>query len=355
MTKRVLLIGPWPPPTGGVATHVSRLADLLEQADWRVKVLGHGAFVPSRRVSRIRLERGLGLQVIAALPIRQVIHGHSVLSSYPVEHRMDQFIRAVRTTHAKWVESLHDETLVDRLPLFSDRLARRFRWFLSQAEVVVASSPRLGALAIDLGIDASRIMMIRPLLPTVTEEVQPLPDRLRRFVEAHEPLIVAVGAKIPTYDLEAVAKVFAGIRVESTKAGLVILSSGFASDARTAAAVGSAIEAVRADVLDLVDLPPAHVRQLFRAASVVVRGVIQESFGLTRVEAMLEGTPVVATPTGAHDFVEPYEFGREDSLRLAIERALSPRAAEQLAAFQRLYRAEAEHNFGALLAAYEFA
>src|SRR4051794_4638814 len=37
----VLLVGPYPPPIGGVSTHVSRLAQLLEEAGLHVGVLNH--------------------------------------------------------------------------------------------------------------------------------------------------------------------------------------------------------------------------------------------------------------------------------------------------------------------------
>ena len=67
-------------------------------------------------------------------------------------------------------------------------------------------------------------------------------------------------------------------------------------------------------------MSPAACEPLMEDADVVVRGHARESYGLSRVESLLAGTPVVGTPVGEQLFVATYEYGDPDSLRAALGR-----------------------------------
>ena len=115
------------------------------------------------------------------------------------------------------------------------------------------------------------------------------------------------------------------------------------------------VESTLADLGDRVwlaeDVPNSQVTALLRSSTVLIRGTQQESFGLSRIEALLAGIPVVATDTGQTDFMTLYTYGNERSLLAATSRA-SDAGPEALQAAAAHYGQVASQSFETILDVY---
>ena len=102
-----------------------------------------------------------------------------------------------------------------------------------------------------------------------------------------------------------------------------------------------------------LDLSREQALAAYRRCDVVVRSIRLESYGLSRVEAICQGTPVVATNTGETRGMLCYEFGDIDGLARQLEAALTEQARDNTKYWARLYSKEAAQNRQRLLALLE--
>src|SRR5205807_8542429 len=122
--------------------------------------------------------------------------------------------------------------------------------------------------------------------------------------------------------------------------GLVLLDGRFARD-----------ESYRADVLHgrdwitvLEDVPNEEVFPILKASDVFVRAFGQESYGISRVEAIWCGVPVVATNVGETRGMLTYEFGDIQALIGQLRRALFQEKPDDLRAASAMFHREAERK-----------
>ena len=94
----------------------------------------------------------------------------------------------------------------------------------------------------------------------------------------------------------------------------------------------------------VTNLPHAEVLTIFRRSDVVVRAVRRESYGLSRIEAVCQGTPVVATRTGETRGMLCFEFGDIHSLVTQLKMALTDDAKRRAERWAEVYRKEAQSN-----------
>jgi glycosyltransferase involved in cell wall biosynthesis len=96
-----------------------------------------------------------------------------------------------------------------------------------------------------------------------------------------------------------------------------------------------------------VNVPHPDVFQIFKRSDVFVRGFGFDSYGLSRIEAIWAGLPVVATRSGETRGMLLYDFADVSALTRQLERALSEPPSD-LEHWSALYRKEAEANLLAI-------
>ena len=172
-------------------------------------------------------------------------------------------------------------------------------------------------------------------------------DGLFSGAERRARRVCSVGVFIPEYGFLHAAEAVGRLRREAGEdVGLVLLDGGFACD-----------EAYREEVLRgrpwvtvLKNVPHPHVFQIMRRCDAFVRGFGLESYGLSRVEAVWAGLPVVATRAGETRGMLLYDFGDVGALTSQLRRALSGGHARETAEWAATYRREAEENLKAVTA-----
>ena len=354
--KRVVLFGPWPPPYGGVASHMQDLAHNLAGRSVQTRLLCYGEFRAMRHVRRISVVRPGWwrslLKVYLTLSPQAILHDHSGMVPNPDEGLLRSLWSAGRRRGARWILTLHDGTLPGRFTEWPRAMRDTCARFLRCPEHVICVGGRLQAFLEELGIPSGSLSNIPPLLPVAEVPEVALPPTVQAFLGGHSPVIATVGAFHANYDLAAVARAFPRILQEHPRAGLVVVDAGFTDDDASRRAVLQVLEeGLTGAYCLLTRVPREHVLQILRASAVFVRGTRFESFGLSRVEAILLGTPVVTTEAGETRYMRIYPYGDPAELAREVLAVLADRP--DLADAQRFYNTMAEQTLDRILGVYD--
>ncbi len=319
----IVVFGPWPPPWGGVASHILDLVSNLKRQGFSVRVLGYGDFGATQGVRKVSVtQRGwwrTRLWLSLALRPGRVLHDHSGMLPYPDDQLLPALSGIVRARRSRWVLTLHDETLIARFTLWPRGIRRTFEEYVSQPEQLICVGTRLAEFVRQRGVPAGRVTTIPPLLPLTEDASVALPDTDQRFLSAHAPTISAVGVFEANYDLLTLVRAFHTILARHPRAGLLIIDAGFTRDPGVEREVQGMLDQLPASCYRLLRcVPRDRVRALLGASTVFVRGTRLESFGLSRVEAVLGGTPVVTTSSGETRYMRLYPFGNIEKLAAEV-------------------------------------
>jgi glycosyltransferase involved in cell wall biosynthesis len=135
----ILILGPVPPPFGGVAVHLSRLVPLLQSAGLRVGVLNHFDSVELPYVVGALRRNPLNYYRLPPRVPARIIHYHhsrwSTLLAVALGKRRARATRYVLTLHSPDIRDL----LESRAPLVGGIT----RWCLRRFDAIIAVSPEV--------------------------------------------------------------------------------------------------------------------------------------------------------------------------------------------------------------------
>jgi glycogen(starch) synthase len=290
---KVLLLGPYPPPHGGVEISLALLYDFLRQQGISCEVInltrhrkaeGNGIYYPTNAMDVIRLLlrkkveivhlhiggnvswRLLGLGLICSLlPGRKlVLTLHS--GGYP-------------TSPAG--KSAHSMSLRGFLFRLFDRII-----VVNQAQV---------EMFIAFGVPLAKIRLILPSsLPGAIHDVS-LPKTIVKFIASHDPVLLTVGGLEPEYDLPLQIEALGSLRKTNPHAGLLIVGGG-SLDVELRNRIQAAPYADH--VLLAGDIPHQAVLRIMSLSHVLLRTTMYDGDSIALREALHFGLPVVATDNG---------------------------------------------------------
>ncbi len=328
---RVLQLGPYPPPHGGVQTNLVAIRRLLRARGIPCAVINiTGA--PESGDEAVYYPRGVLplLRLFGALEY-DVVHLHlggnltPRLLGLAAVCTMLPGTRSVLTFHSGGYPS-SAEGRTARAASLRGAVFRRF-------DRIIVVNQELADLFRRFGCWADAIRLILPHeSPTVTEsESAPeLPPHLVAFMAAHDRLLTTVGLLEPEYDLARQIEALPGIRAAAPGAGLLIVGSGsLEGELRALIARSPASE----HICLAGDVPHDQTLRAIAASRVFLRTTLYDGDSISVREALALGTPVVATDTGMRpDGVRLVPIGDSEALVDAAVAAMgaprSPRAAE---------------------------
>jgi glycosyltransferase involved in cell wall biosynthesis len=343
----LLLLGPYPPPAGGVVSYLQAVFRHLPAGEcaW----YGYGDLPhDSECIHCVALQDyDPASRLWQRFLPRVVLDSSTVFLEYFDSRLLKRWLTSILLRRVRWVKVVHDSTLparfahYDRKQKHMIRLASRFVWRY------VAVNEQLGQWLGKNVAPAGKVVVIPSLIdaPSVNTQVAPVPE-FKRLADTSELVICAVGAMNPSYGFQDVVDAVGQLQADlGIQVGLALLHVGF--DAHSGFA-----EQLRASfpgLLALSNLSKSQVAAIMRASDVTVRAVRSESYGLSRVESICLGTPVVATNTGETRGMYCYEFGDVSGLVRQLKRAMADGAREATASQGQQYVAEALLNRERLL------
>ena len=293
MTLGVLQLGPYPPPWGGIQTHLVALRQFL---------LERGIPCAAINLTRFRKAEGDGVYYpTSALGVARLL----LRRSYPIIHLhvggnmtgrllgLSLFCsllprrRTVLTFHSGGYPSSAAGRAAGPRSL-RGVVFRRF-------DRVIAVNPAIVELFARFGLDRDRVRLISPFAIHEPAPATALPGRLRDFCAVHRPLLVTVGLLEPEYDLPLQVDVLGDVRERFPKAGLVILGSGSLEEPLRAYIRA---KPYAANVLLYGDAPHAVTLRAIADGDLLLRTTWYDGDSISVREGLHVGTPVIATDNG---------------------------------------------------------
>ena len=305
--RAVILVGPKPPPSGGVASHVDDLARLVRDRGVRAEKIG----LARGRAAALKLFVTLGrarLDRSGETLIHLHTNGHN-----PGSWRLAWMVGLA--TGGRGILTLHSGLAPDFVHRNSGSCRRAAIKF---ACVVCVSQPIADALA-EAGVPRDRLLVA----PAFSSEALPLPlppAGLAAIARRSDPLVVAVLARGPEYGATVLLEGFAGIAKARPNAGLLLLGPGVRD-----LSVGARVAALglHGRVFRFGDLARAEALGAIAAADLFVRPTLADGDAVSVREALALGRRVIASdaaprPTGTYTFAT----GHPESLAAAALAAL---------------------------------
>jgi glycosyltransferase involved in cell wall biosynthesis len=319
MSLRVLQLGPFPPPMGGVQTNLVAIHRLLGEQGHAARVINLTRF---RRADTAEVlypsSAGQVLRLLFTIPV-DIVHLHvggglpSRLLLLALACTLLPGRRSVFTFHSGGYPESPDGQSAGWWTLRGFVL-RRF-------DRVIAVNTALAEVFLRFGVKPGRVRVILPFVLPDHLSGDPLPEPLAAFYESHQPVLVSMGWLEPEYDFELQISILAKVRQSHPNAGLAILGEGRLRPDLERARLASGC----ADHILLAgDQPHEVALQAIARAGAFLRTTFYDGDSISVRESLHLGTPVVASdnrmrPPGVVLF--PARDG--DALCAAIETALT--------------------------------
>ena len=293
---RVLQLGPFPPPWGGVQTHIVSLRNYLRRHDVPCAVIN---ITGNRKVNEDEVYYPKSARELTAL-LRSleydVVHTH-VGGTMPT--RVLGLLLATACVPGKRsVLTFHSGGFPSSAAGRSARARSLLGFVLRRLDAVIGVNAELVALFRRVGVRAERAHLVPPF--SFGPELRALAERgrdglslpLREFFDAHSPVLLTVGLLEPEYDLELQIAALERVRARYPSAGLAIFGSGsLAEKLRDQIAAAPAGQ----HVYLAGDVPREQTLAAIGACDVLLRTTLYDGDAISVRESLCIGTPVIAT------------------------------------------------------------
>ena len=287
---RLLLIGPYSPPRGGVQAHLTALHQFLLAQDVSCEVVdlspgrttdNAGVYGPRNALELARLLVTLRydishLHVGGNLSTRVAALG-MLCGTVPGR-------KSILTFHSGGYPSSPEGRAV-RPNSFRGRALRKF-------ERVIAVNEEIAAWFRKVGVPAERVRLILPYAMPSASLATELPESLHSFVTQHQPLLISVGGLEAEYDLPVQIEALGAVREKFPNAGLLLVGAGSLElELR-----GRAAEKSYGDhVLFCGDVDRSLALRLISDSDLMLRTTLYDGDSIAVREAVHFGIPVIAT------------------------------------------------------------
>ncbi len=309
---KVLLVGGYPPPYGGIAIHVAALREELAQRGARVEVLDVGG----RSRAESFVTPASGPASLSSVLIRRAVEGflvHAHISGHTPKSWLVALACALarRPFGPSPLLTVHSGLVATFLGLGARRRAL-VRSVASAFERVVAVNPHIAHHLARAGVSRARLCVT----PAFTGSAKPgrAPLGLEALRSERRPLLTCSVAQSPVYGLRVLFAALPAVARRLPRVGLAIFGQ---EDAQRVCSL-----ARRYRVEDRIEFlgPLAHGQALaaIAASDAFVRPAIADGDAISVREALALGVPVVASAVGSRpEGVALFRNG--DSLDLAAQ------------------------------------
>jgi glycosyltransferase involved in cell wall biosynthesis len=290
---KVVQLGPYPPPHGGVQTNLVAIREYLRRS-------GHTC--DAVNLTRFRRENSDGvyypesasalMRLLWRLPA-DILHLHFGGDLTPRLLGLALFCTAI--PGRRTVLTFHSGGYPGS-PAGQSAAPGTLRGFvMRRLDGVIAVNAEIAALFARFGVPGGRIRTILPFTVQPPDRALPLPERLASFLAKHRPALLTVGLLEPEYDLAMQIDAMQGILERHPGAGLVIVGAGSLEDA-----LRRQIESkpYAAHVLLYGDMPHAVTLRAMLECDILLRTTLYDGDSVSVREALYIGTPVIATDNG---------------------------------------------------------
>lgn len=315
---RVVQLGPFPPPHGGVQTNLVSIREFLQKRGLPSFVINltrhrkskaNGVFFPKTplgvawhlwtleyEIIHIHIGGKISLRLLGLGLFCSLIPGRKV----------------VLTFHSGGYPSSSEGRSAAPRTL-GGFVFRRF-------DRLIAVNREIADMFVRFGVEPKRIRLIAPHAVAGCPPGAKLPPVLRGFYENHSPVLLTVGLLEPEYDLPLQMDVLESVRQTFSRAGLVIIGSG---SLESQLWEQRAAKPYAEHILITGDVPHAATVVAIKECDVFLRTTLYDGDSVSVREALHFGVPVVASDNGMRpEGVTLFAISDREGLRQAIDRHL---------------------------------
>ena len=291
---KVLQLGPYPPPHGGVQSNLVSIRAFLLKRGIRCAVINitrhrkrdaDDVFYPRNAPALMRLLMSLEYDIVhlhvGGMLTRRLLGLGLVCTSVPGR-------KSVLTFHSGGYPST-PEAKATKARSFAGFVLRRF-------DALIGVNSEIMTFFSRLAVPTNRSHLIYPhsFLP---EEETPsaLPEPLASFLAAHDPVLISVGLLEPEYDLPLQIEALGHVREKFPQAGMILIGSGsLEQDLRTRISA----QPYSAHILLCGDVPHRLTMQAISKSRAMLRTTLYDGDAVSVREALHLGIPVIASDNG---------------------------------------------------------
>ena len=287
-TARIVLVGPLPPPSGGMANQTEQLGRLLSEEGARVRIVQTNAPYRPPAVRRLRGVRALFRFVPYVRKLRRSMREATIVHIMANSGWAWHLIAApaLRVAHGAGVPITLHYHGGDAEKFFA-RSFRKVENSLRLADAVAVPSKFLEGVFREVGVRVS-------VVPNIVD-LERFHARLPRVENGRGPRILIARNLEPIYDIETGLRAFARLRQTCSRATLDVAGSGPEK---------GRLEALAAE-LELGDaarflgrIPNEEMPRLYAQADIALNTSLVDNMPISVLEAFASGVPVVSTRVG---------------------------------------------------------
>ena len=323
---RVLQLGPYPPPHGGVQSNLVAIRTFLRRHGMQCSVINitrhrkqeqDDLYYPCNALGVVQLLRRLQYDIV-----------HLHLGGMLNERVLSLALVCTLQGRSKSVLTFHSggypttpEGRAKGAYSFAGFVLRRFDGLIGVNHEIMDFFARLGAVP-------QRMRLIQPhaFLPEL-EPASRLTPELESFFEVHSPVLISVAGLEPEYDLPLQIAALGEIRRTFPSAGLAILGSGSLEQEIRSKIAGSAYPE---HILLCGDVPHAITLYAISRGDAMLRTTLYDGDAISVREGLHMGTPVIASDNGMRpDGVHLIPKSNLQALVKAVEEILANPASSK--------------------------
>lgn len=291
---RVLQLGPYPPPHGGVQANLSAIrAALLAQGDTAPVMVITRAEQAGPEPEVVRPTGAVDLFATLLFLDFGIIHLH--LGGNLTTRLLLLALVASLLPGRKSVLTFHSGGY-PRTPAGQGAKPRSLSGFVFRRfDRIIGVNAEIVEMFRRFGVRADRVRLIYPhAIPRVDTGVK-MPANLRSFLDRHGKVLVSVGLLEPEYDLTAQIELLEKSHREHPETGLIMIGSG-SLEAELRARIASSPE--RDHILLVGDLHHDITVRVLTECTLMLRTTLYDGDSISVREALALGLPVLATDNG---------------------------------------------------------
>ena len=291
---RVLLLGPYPPPHGGVQTNLVAIRSFLLKQGVPCPVINitrhrkadaDDVYYPKSPAQLVQLLARLNYDLIhihiGGMLTNRLLALGLLCARWPGK-------KSVMTFHSGGFPSTPEGQALGPAS-FAGFVLRSFDGIIGVNEEIIRFLQKMG-------VRRERARLISPYaFLGGSADKRVLPPALDEFFAAHDPVMTSVGLLEPEYDLPLQISALTPVREKFPRAGLLLIGSGSLE--------GSLREKIAASpsephILLAGDVPHAATMEAMLRSRVMLRTTLYDGDALSVREALQLGTPVIASDNG---------------------------------------------------------
>lgn len=295
---KIALIGPYPPPYGGISIHIRRLKEQLEKRECECIVYnleGQGE-LPEKNVIHIKnLKRWLPKYFFFAK--EAVIHYHNY------GWQMSVIIGLMGLLGKKTVISIHGDDLNDSLEEGSWFRKQIIKFAIKHTSFIIADNEKIENLILSLGVKQQKVANIPGFIPPTVKEgdYQKVPQYVWDFIHRHEPVISANAFRIRFYNgvdlygLDMIVELIARLKNRYPKLGIVFCLPSIGEEEYFDKLNQEIRERDLNEHILFATEPLDPVYPIWQESDIFVRPTVTDGDALSVREALYLKTPVVTS------------------------------------------------------------